>query len=175
MSEVALRVAGAPARDDEPAVRLRDVTVRFTSERATTTALDRISLEVPRGGFLTLLGPSGCGKSTLLRVVADLMAATSGELRVLGGSAATARARRDIGFVFQDASLLAWRTALENVELPLEVGGGGKRRDARDPRELLALVGLSGWEKSYPHELSGGMRQRVAIARALANDPKLLL
>jgi NitT/TauT family transport system ATP-binding protein len=101
--------------------------------------------------------------------------ATSGEVRVLGTSAFAARARRDIGFVFQDASLLAWRTALENIELPLEVGGGGKRRGVRDPRELLALVGLSGWEKSYPHELSGGMRQRVAIARALVNDPKLLL
>ena len=94
---------------------------------------------------------------------------------MLGTTAHAARARRDIGFVFQDASLLAWRTALENVELPLEVGGGGKRRGARDPRELLALVGLSGWEKAYPHELSGGMRQRVAIARALVNDPKLLL
>ena len=77
--------------------------------------------------------------------------------------------------MFQDASLLAWRTALENVELPLEVGGGAKRGGARSPRELLALVGLAGREKAYPHELSGGMRQRVAIARALVNDPKLLL
>jgi NitT/TauT family transport system ATP-binding protein len=175
MSQAAVRVVRAPALDEEPAVRLRDVTVRFTNERATTTALDRISLTVPRGGFLTLLGPSGCGKSTLLRVVADLIAATSGELRVLGGSAATARARRDIGFVFQDASLLAWRTALENVSLPLEVGGRTKRRPGRDPCELLALVGLGGWENALPHELSGGMRQRVAIARALVNDPKLLL
>ena len=175
MSEVALRTARAPASDEEPAVRLRDVTVRFTNERATTTALDRISVEVPHGGFLTLLGPSGCGKSTLLRVVADLIAATSGDIRVLGGSAATARARRDIGFVFQDASLLAWRTALENVALPLEVGGRTKRRPGRDPRELLVLVGLAGWENALPHELSGGMRQRVAIARALVNGPQLLL
>src|ERR1700722_9228044 len=89
MSQAAVRVARVPASDEEPAVRLRDVTVRFTNERATTTALDRISVEVPRGGFLTLLGPSGCGKSTLLRVVADLIAATSGDIRVLGGSAAT--------------------------------------------------------------------------------------
>ena len=94
---------------------------------------------------------------------------------MLGTTAQAARARRDIGFVFQDASLLAWRTALENVELPLEVGGGDKRRGARDPRELLALVGLVGLGKAYPHEFSGGMRQRVAIARALVNDPKLLL
>ncbi len=167
--------AQTPSPDDEPAVRLRDVTVRFTNERATVTALDRISLTVPRGGFMTLLGPSGCGKSTLLRVVADLVTATSGEIRILGGAASAARARRDIGFVFQDASLLAWRTALENVQLPLEVGGRAGRRDRRDPRELLSLVGLSGWENAYPHELSGGMRQRVAIARALVNHPRLLL
>ena len=156
MSQIALD--RSPVLVDSPAVQLRDVTVRFTTERGATTALENVSLTVPRGGFLTLLGPSGCGKSTLLRVVSDLITATSGEVEVLGASAEAARARRDIGFVFQDASLLAWRTALENVELPLEVGGGGKRRDARDPRELLALVGLSGWEKSYPHELSGGMR-----------------
>ena len=134
----------APVPDDSPAVRLRDVTVRFITERGVTTALERISLTIPRGGFLTLLGPSGCGKSTLLRVVSDLIPANSGEVEVLGTTAHAARARRDIGFVFQDASLLAWRTALDNVELPLEVGGGGKRRGARDPRELLALVGLSG-------------------------------
>jgi NitT/TauT family transport system ATP-binding protein len=169
------RAPPTPPPQPGPAIQLRNVTVRFTSERAATTALDRISFSVQRGGFLTLLGPSGCGKSTLLRVVADLVAATWGEIEVLGTSAAAARARRDIGFVFQDASLLAWRTSLENVELPLEVGGGAKRRGARDARELLALVGLAGWENAYPHELSGGMRQRVAIARALVNDPKLLL
>jgi len=175
MAQSALKLAPDLVTDEEPAIRLRDVTVRFTSERATTAALDRINLDVPRGGFLTLLGPSGCGKSTLLRVVADLITANSGEIQVLGVSAAAARARRDIGFVFQDASLLAWRTALDNVRLPLEVGGGAKRRAGKDARELLALVGLSGWENSYPHELSGGMRQRVAIARALVTDPKLLL
>ena len=161
--------------DSGLAVSLRDVTVRFTTERGVVTALDKVSLTVPRGGFLTLLGPSGCGKSTLLRVVSDLIPASSGDVTVLGTSPDAARARRDIGFVFQDASLLAWRTALENVELPLEVGGGDKRRGAHKPQELLELVGLSGWEGAYPHELSGGMRQRVAIARALVNDPKLLL
>jgi NitT/TauT family transport system ATP-binding protein len=165
----------APVINDSPAVRLRDVTVRFTTERGVVTALERVSLTIPRGGFLTLLGPSGCGKSTLLRVVSDLIPSSAGEVEVLGTTALAARARRDIGFVFQDASLLAWRTALENVQLPLEVGGGGKRRGARDAHELLAMVGLAGWENAYPHELSGGMRQRVAIARALINDPKLLL
>ncbi|MGC9956271.1 ABC transporter ATP-binding protein [Roseiarcus sp.] len=176
MSQAALkRTPEAPEASESPAVRLRNVTVRFTTERGAVTALDRVSMTVARGGFLTLLGPSGCGKSTLLRVVSDLIPATSGEVEVMGASAAAAREARNIGFVFQDASLLAWRTALENVELPLEVGGGAEHRGARSPRELLALVGLSGREKAYPHELSGGMRQRVAIARALVNDPKLLL
>jgi NitT/TauT family transport system ATP-binding protein len=176
MSQIALApTSQAPSQQGGHAVSLRDVTVRFTTERGAVTALDRVSHSIERGGFLTLLGPSGCGKSTLLRLISDLVATSSGEVEVLGTSASAARARRDIGFVFQDASLLAWRSALENVELPLEVGGGAKRRGARDPRELLALVGLSGWENAYPHELSGGMRQRVAIARALVNDPKLLL
>ena len=156
------------------ALRLKDVTVRFTTERGTVTALERVSVEVARGGFLTLVGPSGCGKSTLLRVVADLLTPTSGEVEVLGGSPARARAARRIGFVFQDASLLPWRSALENVALPLEVGGA-RRREARNPRDLLALVGLAGRESALPHELSGGMRQRVAIARALIDNPELLL
>jgi len=156
------------------ALRLKDVTVRFTTERGTVTALERVSVEVARGGFLTLVGPSGCGKSTLLRVVADLLTPTSGEVEVLGGSPARARAARRIGFVFQDASLLPWRTALENVALPLEVGGA-RRREARNPRDLLGLVGLAGRESALPHELSGGMRQRVAIARALIDNPELLL
>jgi NitT/TauT family transport system ATP-binding protein len=157
------------------AVELSRVTMRFTTERGTVTALENIDLKVPDGGFLTLLGPSGCGKSTLLRVVSDLLQPTSGTVKVLGGSASAARARRDIGFVFQDAALLPWRTALENVSLPLEVGGRNDRPSRRTPKELLELVGLSGWENALPHELSGGMRQRVSIARALVNDPRLLL
>ena len=159
----------------EPAVLCEGVSVRFTTERGTVTALDRVDLTVPRGSFLTLLGPSGCGKSTLLRTIADLVEPSSGRLAVLGVPPATARKNRDIGFVFQDPALLAWRSALENVALPLEVGGGDRRPGGRSPKELLALVGLSGWEHAYPHELSGGMRQRVAIARALVSDPKLLL
>jgi NitT/TauT family transport system ATP-binding protein len=157
------------------AVFLDNVSVRFTSERGTVTALENISLDLAEGSFLSLLGPSGCGKSTLLRIVSDLIAPTSGTVRVLGGDPAAARERRDIGFVFQDAALLPWRTALENVELPLEIRAGRNRRGARGARELLTLLGLAGWEQAYPHELSGGMRQRVSIARALVSDPKLLL
>jgi len=159
----------------ETAVSCEKVSVRFTSERGTVTALDNIDLSIPRGSFLTLLGPSGCGKSTLLRVMADLVAPSSGRISVLGGAPQAARESRQIGFVFQDPALLAWRTVLQNVSLPLEVGGGKALPGARSPEELLALVGLSGWEKAYPHELSGGMRQRVAIARALVSGPRLLL
>jgi NitT/TauT family transport system ATP-binding protein len=163
----------------ETAVSCEGVSVRFTSERGTVTALQNIDLAIPRGSFLTLLGPSGCGKSTLLRVMADLVAPTSGRVSVLGGAPQTARESRQIGFVFQDPALLAWRTVLDNVALPLQVGGGralasSNQRAARSPQELLNLVGLSGWEKAYPYELSGGMRQRVAIARA-GLGPRLLL
>ncbi|TXL72254.1 ABC transporter ATP-binding protein [Vineibacter terrae] len=168
-------MAPTAAGDATPAITLDRITVRFTTERGTVTALDGVDLSVQPGGFVTLLGPSGCGKSTLLRVVADLIAPSSGSVRVLGGDASVARERRDIGFVFQDAALLPWRTAQQNVELPLEVGGGRAQPGKRSPRELLELVGLAGWENAYPHELSGGMRQRVSIARALVNDPKLLL
>ena len=161
---------------DMPAVDCQGVSVRFLSERRTVTALEDVSFSVEPGGFTSLLGPSGCGKSTLLRVVADLIAPSEGRMSVLGASPEEARKARALGFVFQDSALLPWRTALQNVELPLEVGG---RRalapGAATPRELMALVGLAGWEGSYPHELSGGMRQRVAIARALLGGPRLLL
>jgi NitT/TauT family transport system ATP-binding protein len=160
----------------EPAVRLERATVRFTSERGAVTALEKVSVAIPAGGFVTLLGPSGCGKSTLLRLVADLVPATEGQVTVLGGTPATARATRQLGFVFQDPTLLPWRSALENVRLPFEVGprhAGAAGR--RTPEELLRLVGLGGREAALPHELSGGMRQRVAIARALVTEPRLLL
>ena len=159
-------------------VSCKDVSVRFFTDSRSVTALKDVSLDIQTGEFLSLLGPSGCGKSTFLRVVADLIAPTGGSLKVLGVTPETARLRRDIGFVFQDAALLPWRTALQNVELPLEVARGKthKAHTARaTPRELLELVGLKGSENAYPHELSGGMRQRVSIARALVSDPRILL
>jgi NitT/TauT family transport system ATP-binding protein len=173
-------VAAAPpppaTMTEASAVTCRNVSVRFVTDRRTVTALEHISFAVERGGFLSLLGPSGCGKSTLLRVVADLIAPTSGQVSVFGMSPQEARQNRSLGFVFQDAALLPWRTALQNVELPIEVGGfGGLPSGAPTPRALLKLVGLEGWEQNFPHELSGGMRQRVSIARALLGGPRLLL
>ncbi len=157
-------------------VSVANVSVRFDSDRGTVNALQNVSFEIPRGGFLSILGPSGCGKSTLLRVAADLIAPTEGSVSIFGASPAEVRRRRDLGFVFQDAALLPWRTARENVELPLEVGNGARLAErGRSPEEMLALVGLADWHDSLPHELSGGMRQRVSIARALVTAPKILL
>ncbi|MBW3099044.1 ABC transporter ATP-binding protein [Pseudohoeflea coraliihabitans] len=156
------------------AASLRNACVKFGS----FTAIDGISIDIEEGQFYTILGPSGCGKSTMLRLVSDLIPAASGDVTIFGKSTEEARLAREFAFVFQDATLLPWRSALKNVELPLEIG---RRRGVpipvgdKTPRELLDLVGLSGREDALPHELSGGMRQRVAIARALVCHPKLLL
>ncbi len=157
-----------------PAASLRDASVRFGD----FTALDGISLDIEAGDFWTILGPSGCGKSTMLRLVSDLIPPASGDVIILDKTTEEARLAREFAFVFQEATLLPWRTALQNVELPLEVGrkrGVSVTFADKSPRELLKLVGLEGREDALPHELSGGMRQRVAIARALVCQPKLLL
>ncbi len=171
-------VPGGTAIAPSVAVALNNVAVTFERDGNSFTAVSELSLAIGHQEFVTIIGPSGCGKSTLLRVVSDLLPASQGTAEVLGGTAAAARTRRDIGFVFQDSTLLPWRTALENVSLPLEVGGETRPKagDAMsDPRHLLALVGLSGREDALPRELSGGMRQRVAIARALVGSPRILL
>jgi NitT/TauT family transport system ATP-binding protein len=158
------------------AIDCRNASVRFVTDRRVVTAFDNVSFTVDRGGFLSVLGPSGCGKSTLLRVVADLIDPSKGSVKLFGMTPRQARLQRSLGFVFQDAALLPWRSALQNVELPLEVGGArGLPPGAPTPRELMKLVGLEGWEHAFPHELSGGMRQRVSIARALLGGPRLLL
>jgi NitT/TauT family transport system ATP-binding protein len=141
--------------------------------------LTSLDLEVANGELLTIIGPSGCGKSTLLRVIADLLDPVSGRIEVFGDTPATARRRRDVGFVFQDSTLLPWRTVIENLRLPEEVGKGTRveRGDQQgvSAADLIAMMGLTGRESAYPHQLSGGQRQRVAIARALLSRPRILL
>jgi NitT/TauT family transport system ATP-binding protein len=138
-------------------------------------ALDNVDLTVAEGEFVSLIGPSGCGKSTLLRIIADLDGPTSGSLSVFGKSSHQARVDQDYGIAFQQAGLLPWRTVADNLGLPLEIHGSGKRERKQRVEDLLEMVGLTDFARSYPDELSGGMQQRVAIARALAESPRLLL
>ncbi|HXT07233.1 MAG TPA: ABC transporter ATP-binding protein [Roseiarcus sp.] len=161
------------------AIRAADLDVGYRGAAGTSIVLKGLDLEVAEGEFLTIIGPSGCGKSTLLRVVADLLQPTAGTMEIFGETPRLARRRRDIAFVFQDSTLLPWRTVMENLRLPDEVGK--RARAGREPRaglaaaELLQMVGLAGRESAFPHQLSGGQRQRVAIARALLSRPRILL
>jgi NitT/TauT family transport system ATP-binding protein len=158
------------------AVRIRDLSRVFPGRKGREVrALDDIDLDIAEGEFVSLIGPSGCGKSTLLRIVADLDTPTSGTLTVFGKSSQQARLDQDYGIAFQQAGLLPWRTVAANIALPLEIHGTGKSARADRVAELLAMVGLEEFARSYPDELSGGMQQRVAIARALAESPRLLL
>ncbi|SER84739.1 NitT/TauT family transport system ATP-binding protein [Tranquillimonas rosea] len=172
--EQTIQADPVPPPQRDLAASLQGASVRF----GRFTALEDITLDIDCGAFYTILGPSGCGKSTLLRLVSDLIPAASGDVSIFGKTTEQARLAREFAFVFQDATLLPWRSALKNVELPLEIGrsrGIDIPAGNRSPRELLELVGLKGREDAMPHELSGGMRQRVAIARALVCQPKLLL
>ena len=151
-----------------PILTVRDLSVTFPDDNGGLEALDSASFTVRPQEFACLLGPSGSGKSTLLRILAGLLQPTSGEFIFQGG---TPR----IGMVFQQANLMPWRTVQENITLPLELGGISPSERRQRARELVELVGLQGFEDSWPRDLSGGMAQRVAIARALAHDPDLLL
>jgi len=157
-------------------IACRDVSMVFPAADGPVAALDGVSLEVARGEFVALIGPSGCGKSTLLRLVTDVLQPTGGVIEVRGGPPRRARLAREFGFVFQHPGLLAWRSAVDNVALPLEIGGWGRRHTPpHRPEALLELVGLKGFERAYPRQLSGGMQQRVSIARALVTGPPILL
>jgi NitT/TauT family transport system ATP-binding protein len=171
------RVAEPPGDDF---IALEAITKRYQTRHGSTLALSDVSLSVGRREFVVLIGQSGCGKTTLLRILAGLIRPTEGEVRVGGRSLWTGGSRDDealakLGLVFQDANLFPWYTAEENIALPLRLRGVGKAERLARARELGDLVGLSGFERSYPRELSGGMRQRVAIARALSYRPEILL
>jgi NitT/TauT family transport system ATP-binding protein len=141
-----------------------------------TIALSRFDLSIKEGEFISFLGPSGCGKSTALRMVAGLGEATKGNVEVYGQNPKEViQNSNDIAFVFQDANLLPWRTVLDNVLLPLELRGSNKNDRKETAIKALEMVGLKDYLKSYPRQLSGGMKMRVSIARALAAKPKLLL
>ena len=147
----------------------------FTSRNADVAALEKVDLEVAAGEFVSLIGPSGCGKSTLLRLIADLDTPTGGTVEVFGKPARQARLDQDYGIAFQQAGLLPWRTVAGNIELPLKLHGVSATARRARVAELVELIGLGDFARSYPDQLSGGMQQRVAIARALAEGPRLLL
>jgi NitT/TauT family transport system ATP-binding protein len=156
-------------------VDVKDVSVVYPAKDHTVTALDRVSLSIAEGEFISLIGPSGCGKTTLLRVIADLEQVTAGSVRINGLSARDARMARAYGYVFQAPALFPWRTVLGNVCLPLEIHGIAKDQARATAMSHLERVGLKGFEGKYPWQLSGGMQQRVSIARALGFEPKLLM
>jgi len=147
----------------------------FQTSDGPVQALSDVDLTIGKGEFVSFIGPSGCGKTTLLRVIADLEKPTSGDISINGMTAERAREARAYGYVFQAAALFPWRTIEKNVALPLEVIGLPKVEQAERVRRTLDLVNLSGFEKKYPWQLSGGMQQRASIARALAFDADLLL
>ncbi len=156
-------------------IHVSDVGMTYRRGAQLTQALVGCSLDVPAGGWATLIGASGCGKSTLLRILADIVQPTSGAVSLGGATPAQARAARSFALVSQQSVLLPWRKLLANVELALEVARVGT--DERRARALQAIemVGLRGFERAYPSELSGGMKQRAAIARALTLRPRFLL
>jgi len=161
-------VNGSP---DRPKIAVRDLSMTFRGRRATTHALERLSLDVGDGEFLCIVGPSGCGKTTLLRIMAELETPTQGRVEVRR----TATDGRPLhAMVFQEHSLFPWLTVIDNVAFGLEMRGIGRADRLAQAGEFLELVGLEAFRDHYPHQLSGGMKQRASLARAFVNDPEVL-
>jgi NitT/TauT family transport system ATP-binding protein len=168
--------AATAAADNSPAaIDIRGLSLTFQAADTPVVALDDIDLSIRRGEFVSFIGPSGCGKTTLLRVIADLEAPSAGAIKVNGVSPQAARLNRAYGYVFQAPALYAWRSVLRNVMLPLEIIGMSASERKTRAASYLSMVGLAGFERKFPWQLSGGMQQRVSIARALAFEPELLL
>lgn len=164
----------SPQASDTTEISLRNISKTYTASRGTAVrAVVDFSLDVSPGEFITLVGPSGCGKSTILKMLAGLVPPTSGSIELRGHP--LTGSTPEIGVVYQQPLLLPWRTVLDNVMVPVEVLKLPKSEYREKARELLELLGLADFEKSYPHQLSGGMQQRVGIARALVYDPAILL
>jgi NitT/TauT family transport system ATP-binding protein len=171
-------MTAAPALDrgDDPVViRASHLDLTFRTADGPVHALRDVSLDIPKGAFVSFIGPSGCGKTTLLRCIAALETPTAGTLTVNGTDADSARRARAYGYVFQAAGLYPWRTIGGNIRLPLEIMGFSKAEQTERVARVLELVELSGFEKKFPWQLSGGMQQRASIARALAFDADILL
>jgi NitT/TauT family transport system ATP-binding protein len=160
-------------RPKEPVLTVRNLSAVFPNGNGGLQALENLTFSVLPQQFLCVLGPSGSGKSTLLRIISGLLPPTEGE--VLYDGVSLSGPRRGVGFVFQKANLMPWRTVLENIMLPLELQNLPRPEVLRQAQELVDLVGLQSFENSLPRDLSGGMAQRVAIARALVHDPDVLL
>jgi NitT/TauT family transport system ATP-binding protein len=164
--------AAARQADTRPLVTIRGLSKRFANG---IVALRDVDLALRPGEFVSLLGPSGCGKSTLLRIIAGLSEPTAGQVEWAGARDSGGRGEHRLGFVFQEPTLMPWAVTLDNVTLPLRLKGMARSEADARAREMLGLVGLAGFEASYPRELSGGMKMRVSIARALVTEPDILL
>jgi NitT/TauT family transport system ATP-binding protein len=158
---------------DERQLDVERITKRFVTSDGVITAVDDVSFSIAAGEFVSIIGPSGCGKSTVFNIVGGLIGDYEGRVTVAGDIVSGTHPA--IGMVFQEESTFPWRTVLENVAFPLEVNGVGKRERLERAKHFVSMVGLSGFERRYPAELSGGMRQRVALARTLASEPRILL
>ncbi len=163
------------SRSAATVIAIEHLSLTFTTADGAVPALAEIDLEVRRGEFVSLIGPSGCGKTTLLRLIADLEQPTAGSITINGVSPREARMKRSYGYVFQAPALYPWRNIARNVALPLEVMGLARAERDRRVAANLELVNLTGFERKFPWQLSGGMQQRVSIARALVVEPDLLL
>lgn len=163
----------AIATGDKPLISVRSVSKTFRAGADSIPAVSKLSIDVIRGEFISLVGPSGCGKTTLMMMIGGLLAADQGQITI--GDERVVKPYENLGIVFQNAELLEWRTSLSNIMLQIEIRKLPQARYVGVANDLLMQMGLEGFADKYPHELSGGMRQRVALCRALVHDPEILL